>query len=99
IGPSKTMLKAYYKIILMLTGDLNSGIFGQCRNKSQNDLKIMQDFLSSGSTTTPDRGFFGEGDGLVEDTNSSPAGSSFLTNYLGTGLINPSYLNETGNIA
>ena len=98
IGPSEAMLNTYYKIMLMLTGDLNSGIFGPFTNKSQNDLKIMQDFLLSGSTTTPDRGFFGEGDGLVEDTNFG-AGATFLTNYLGVGLINPSYLNETGNFA
>ena len=65
IGPSETMLNAYYKIMLMLTGDLNSGIFGPFTNKSQNDIKIMQDFLLSGSMTTTDRGFFGEGDGLV----------------------------------
>jgi len=100
IGPSEDMLKAYYRILLVLTGDLNSSIFGPFTNKSQNDFKIMQDFLLTGNTSTPDRGYFAEGDGFVEaNAGVSGPGPTFLTNYLGVRLVNPSYLNESNNFA
>lgn len=98
-GPSEAMLNAYYKILFVLTGDLNSSIFGPFNNKSQNDYKIMQDFLLKGTDTypTPSRGFFAEGDGFVEANDASTAGFNFLTSYLGVELRNPSYLVESQN--
>src|SRR6185436_5038544 len=59
-GPSNEMLEAYYKILFFLSGDLNSSVWGPFNNKSQHDVKVVQDFLLSGNTTTPDRGFFAE---------------------------------------
>src|SRR5438093_10774352 len=47
--------------------------------------------------TGPNRGFFVEGNGFVE-ANSSGAGLSFLTNYLGVGLANRNYMAASGNI-
>ena len=63
------MLNTYYNIILTFTGDLNSAIYGPFNNKSQNDILVMQNFLLSGTGTTPataDRGFWAGGDGLAE---------------------------------
>jgi len=100
LGPSEEMLNSYYKILLVLTGDLNSSIFGPFNNKSSNDIKAMQDFLLSGSTATPNRGIFAEGDGLVEaNDGTSNATFNFNTNFLGVELKNPSYLAMSGNTA
>jgi len=98
-GPSEEMLNAYYKILLVLSGDLNSSIFGRFTNKSDNDYKIIQDFLLSGDVSSPNRGFFAEGDGFVEALDQSTAGFNFLTTFLGVELRNPSYLNESANFA
>jgi len=99
-GPSEDMLNTYYKILLVLSGDLNSSIFGPFSNKSANDIKIMQDFLLSGSTASANRGYFAEGDGFVEaNDGTSAASSNFITNFLGVELRNPSYLAESGNTA
>ena len=97
LGPSEAMLNAYYKIMLVLSGDLNSSIFGPFTNKSQNDYKIMQDFLLSGNTSSPDRGYIAVGDGFVEALEPTAAGFTFLTTYLGVEIRNSSYLIESGN--
>ena len=97
MGPSEAMLNAYYKILLVLTGDLNSSIFGPFADKSQNDYKIMQDFLLSGNSLSPDRGFFAEGDGLCESLDQSNEGFNFMTTFLGVELRNASYLITSGN--
>ncbi len=99
LGPSEAMLNAYYKILLVLTGDLNSGIFGPDTDKSQDDYRIMQNFLQSGNTLSPDRGIFMEGDGLVEAMDASNEGFTFMTTFLGVELRNVSYLIESGNTA
>ncbi len=96
-GPSEAMFNTYYKILLILTGDLNSSIFGPFTNKSQNDYKIMQDFLLSGNPTSPDRGLLAEGSGLVESLDQTSEGFTFMTAYLGVELRNDSYINESGN--
>jgi len=98
-GPSEEMLNAYYKILMVLSGDLNSSIFGPFKDKSQNDYKIQQDFLLSGNTSTPDRGYFAGGDGFVEATDDGGLGSNFLTGFLGVALRNPRYLIESQNTA
>ena len=91
-GPSLGMLEAYYSVILLLSGDLNSGILGPFNNFSNNDTKMLQDFLLGG-TTGSHRGLFIEGDGFVEDQD----GSTLLNNYLYVSLRDPSYLLLSGN--
>jgi len=99
-GPSEEMLNTYYKVLLVLSGDLNSSVWGPFNNKSQNDVKVVQDFLLSGNTSTPDRGFFAEGDGFAEAMDGTSAASfGFLTNFTGVELRNVSYLAESGNTA
>jgi hypothetical protein len=86
------MLEAYYSVILLLSGDLNSGILGPFNNFSNNDTKMLQDFLLGG-TSGANRGLFIEGDGFVEDQD----GSTLLNNYLYVALRDPSYLLLSGN--
>jgi hypothetical protein len=99
-GPSLEMLEAYYKILFFLSGDLNSSVWGPFNNKSQNDVKIVQDFLLSGNTASPDRGIFAEGDGFLEALDGTSNESfNFMVAYLGVELRNVSYLAESGNTA
>jgi hypothetical protein len=99
-GPSLEMLEAYYKILFFLSGDLNSSIWGPFTNKSQNDVKIVQDFLLSGNTSTADRGIFAEGDGFVEALFfTSAASDNFLSSYLGVTLRDASYSLFSNNLA
>jgi hypothetical protein len=71
---------------------LNSGILGPFNNFSNNDTKMLQDFLLGG-TSGANRGLFIEGDGFVEDQD----GSTLLNNYLYVSLRDPSYLLLSGN--
>jgi hypothetical protein len=97
-GPSLEMLEAYYKILFFLSGDLNSSVWGPFNNKSQNDVKIVQDFMLSGNTASPDRGIFAEGDGFLEALDGTSNESfNFMTGYLGVELRNASYLAESGS--
>jgi hypothetical protein len=96
-GPSIGMLEAYYKIILILTGDVKSGILGPFFDKSQNDVRMLREFMLGG-TSSDHRGVMIEGDGFVEDTDQSgPDQADFLHNYLKTSLRDPSYFAITNN--
>jgi hypothetical protein len=96
-GPSIGMLEAYYKVILLLTGDLNSGILGQFDDKSQNDVRMLREFMLGG-TSSDHRGVWVEGDGFVEDTDQSgPDQADLLHNFFKTALRDPSYFAISNN--
>ncbi len=99
IGPTEEMLNTYYKVLYMLSGDLNSKLFGPFKDRSSNDYKVMQDFLLSGNAQSVNRGLFAEGNGFVEATDDGGLGTNFLTGYLGVALRNPNYMAESQNTA
>jgi hypothetical protein len=94
-GPSIGMLTAYYKILLILSGDLNSTIIGPGLNFSANDALMIQDFLADG-TSGDHRGVFIEGDGFVEAAAVNPQ-KALMTNWFKVSLRDPSYLTLTKN--
>jgi len=96
-GPSPTMLTTFYKVLVTLTGDLNSSIWGPFNNKSSNDAGIMTSFATSGDPNDPNRGFYTSGDGWNEAAGG--AAYTFITSILGADLINVSYLAASGNTA
>jgi hypothetical protein len=96
-GPTQAMLNGYYRVLLTTTGDLNSSIYGPFANKSQNDILVMQQFLQSGNSASPNRGFYAVGDGFVE--HASGPGVNFMLNILGVDLISPNYLFVAANTA
>ncbi len=96
-GPSPVMLTSFYKVLVTLTGDLNSSIWGPFNNKSSNDAGIMTQFATSGDPVDPNRGFYTAGDGWNEAA-TGPA-FTFITTILGADLINVSYLAASGNTA
>jgi len=96
-GPSVTMMNKFYKVLFLLTGDLNSQIWGPFRDKSANDVGIMTSFATSGDPSDPNRGLYVAGNGWNEAATG--AAYTFITTILGADLINVSYLAASGNTA
>lgn len=92
-APTIDMLEAYYKIMMITTGDLNSAIFGPFNDKSSNDEGIIEQWLL-GATSTANRGLWLIGDGAVEATDGDP----WLNNF-SVSLASNSYLLASGNTA
>jgi hypothetical protein len=100
-GPTPEMLRAYYRTLTILTGDLNSGIFGPFVNRSQNDIAILNDYLITAGGTPQPRGIFIQGDGFGQSLKPSGAidpQSSFLTDKLGVVFRSASYQSLAGNL-
>jgi hypothetical protein len=100
-GPTPEMLRAYYRMVTILSGDLNSGILGPFVNRSQNDVMLLGDFLTAAGGTPQPRGIFVQGDGFGQSEKASggidPAHAVFLTDKLGLIFRNPSYQSISGN--
>jgi hypothetical protein len=75
-APTSEMLRTYYKVLLILTGDLNSGILGPFGDRGANDLDLLNKFMLVGLGNPPEKKvvLIG-GDGFVEsEWNSSHDG-------------------------
>ena len=104
-GPTPEMLRKFYRMMTILTGDLNSGLTGPFFNKSQDDIGILNDFLTGndlGSTSQP-RGIFIGGDGFVQDEDllngQNASHNLFVSTKLGVVLRNASYQAVSNNTA
>jgi hypothetical protein len=102
-GPTPEMLRKFYRMLTILTGDLNSGVTGPFFNKSQDDIGILNDFLTGndpGSTAQP-RGIFIGGDGFVQNEDllngQNASHGLFLSTKLGLTLRNGSYQAVSNN--
>jgi hypothetical protein len=94
------MLRAYYRTLFLLTGDLNSGILGPYVNRSQNDLAILSDFLTAATGLPQPRGILVQGDGFGQSERDNTEGlhSQFLTDKLGVVFRSGSYQSLSGNL-
>jgi hypothetical protein len=103
LGPTPEMLRAYYRLVLLLTGDINSGVFGPFVNRSQNDIALFNDYLTAASGSAQPRGLFVQGDGFGQSEKAAagidPAHAIFMTDKLGVVFRNPSYQSLAGNLA
>jgi hypothetical protein len=100
-GPTPEMLRAYYRIVTILSGDLNSGILGPYVNRSQNDVALLNDYLTAAGGTAQPRGIFVQGDGFAQSerqTGFDPVHTAFLTDKLGLIFRSPSYQSLSGNL-
>jgi hypothetical protein len=101
-GPSPEMLRAYYRVVAILSGDLNSGLLGPFVNRSQNDVALLSDYLVAAGGTPQPRGIFIQGDGFGQSENGSkgidPSHGTFLTDKLGVIFRSPSYQSLAGNL-
>lgn len=100
-GPTKEMLRTYYRVLALLTGDLNSGILGPFANRSQDDIDLLNDYLTNSGGTAQPRGFLVTGDGFgqseVQTGGVVASHTAFLTQKLGWSLRNASYQSVSGN--
>jgi len=94
MAPTPEMMETFYKLVLILTGDLNSGVFGPFNDRSQDDKGFLTTYLQ-GATLGAPRGLMIQGDGWAE----SEAGYPFLTDVLGVDLLWSSYLELSTNNA
>jgi hypothetical protein len=95
-GPTLAMLAAYYKILFIMTGDLQSGVLGPFRDRSSNDVKLLQDYML-GASTSAKRGVFISGNGFAESETDGGMHETMLSNYFGVTLRASSYLTFSGN--
>ena len=67
-GPSPLMLSTYYRMVMLLSGDLNLSILGPFANRSGDDVGLLENYLL-GSTIAKPYGLLAGGNGFVEDNN------------------------------
>jgi hypothetical protein len=96
LGPSDLMLSTFYRIVIIWSGNLNSGLLGPIKDLSSNDVLTLENFMQSGSSGN-DKGVFVEGDGFVE--SETDVHDLLLTNFLKVSLRDPSYEVLTHNAA
>jgi len=90
----------YYKMLFIMSGDLNSGILGPFPNRSQNDCGLLTNWLQNrAAPPAPLNGaFWAMGDGFVEDAvQEENCQFNLVTDYLGVDLDNPNYIVVSGN--
>jgi len=96
------MLRAYYRMVAILTGDLSAGILGPYVNRSQNDISLLNDYLTTVGGLAQPRGLFIQGDGFGQSEKATggidPAHTSFLTDKLGVVFRSTSYQSLAGNV-
>ncbi|MFM7231271.1 MAG: FlgD immunoglobulin-like domain containing protein [bacterium] len=100
-GPTPEMLRTYYRVVAVLSGDLTSGILGPFTNRSQDDIALFSDYLTNATGSAQPRGMFIQGDGFGQ-SEVAAAGiiashGTFLTDRLGADFRNPSYQSISGN--
>ncbi len=102
VGPTPEMLRTYYRQLLLLTGDLNSGILGPFVNRSQDDVTLLQDFMANTSGSATPRGVWAMGDGFAQSeilTGGVVAShTTLITTYFATQLRDGSYQSVSGNL-
>jgi hypothetical protein len=103
VGPTKEALRAYYRIIALNPGDLDTGgILGPYTNRSQNDIDILNDYLVTpvGGAGQP-RGIYVTSDGFafseVQAGAIDPSHLTFMSTKLGITFRANSYQFVSGN--
>jgi len=97
-GPSGLMLRQYYRILLILTGDLLWSI-GPYTDKGDNDVGLLQDFVGGVAGTSKPRAVWGMGRGLVEGLAAPGAAGhpTFAPTFFGANLVSNDYRSFAGN--
>ena len=94
-APTPEMLEAYYRILMALTGGLNTGaLFGPFDDRSQDDTEIIRLFVV-GASAGAHRGLFIQGDAAMEDMDLN--GNTVLAGLVSSSLREASYLRFSGN--
>jgi len=98
-GPTGKMLRQYYRILLILTGDLLAGNIGPYVDKGSDDTGLLNDFASAVEGTAKPRAVWVMGRGFVEGqaTGGGAAHLAWLNAYFGANLVSGDYRNYSGN--
>ena len=100
-GPTPEMLRTYYRMLLILSGDLNSGVLGPFVNRSQDDISLLNDYLTAAGGTPQPRGIFVQGNGFGQSEKGTggivPAHQVFLSDKLGLLFRNASHVALSGS--
>jgi hypothetical protein len=101
MGPTPEMLRAYYRVVAILTGDLIAGVLGPFTNRSQHDIALFNDYLVAAGGSAQPRGIFMQGDGFGQSEKAAggidASHTAFLSDKLGALFRNPSYQSLSGN--
>jgi hypothetical protein len=95
------MLREFYRLLVIHTGDINSGIWGPFQDRSDKEWDLVADFTTTAGGTTQPRGLFLQGSGFVEYAFNEDVGppSDFLTrlnNVFNVDYGDRSYTNISG---
>jgi hypothetical protein len=96
-GPTPEMMRTYYKMLFIMSGDLNTSFFGLDTDRGQDDIALVVDFLTFNANENQPRGLWVMGNGFVEANSVLPANQTFLTNNLAVSLRDPSYYALSGS--
>ena len=101
-GPTPEMLRTYYRLLFLMSGDLSGGILGPFVNRSQDDITLITDFLANTSGSPTPRGIFVMGNGFVQAETQAggiyPPHSTLLSDYLGVSLRSEAYRAVSGHV-
>jgi hypothetical protein len=95
LGPTPEMLRAYYRLVYVTTGAGETGVFGPFNDRSQDEVSLLNDYLTSSSGTAQPRGLYIAGSGFAQSETATsgtfPSHGTFLSSKLGASLRNSSY--------
>jgi hypothetical protein len=65
-GPTPEMLREFYRVLVIHTGDLNTAVWGPFLDRSDDDWGLVTDYTTVAGGTIQPRGVFLQGSGFVE---------------------------------
>ena len=98
-GPTPEMLRTYYKLLFLMSGDLNNAYFGAVTNRGQDDIGILHGLPDLRRGLAHPRGLWVMGDGFVESkTVSAPRTMRSWRTTWAVSLRDPSYYALSGSV-
>ena len=99
-GPTTEVLGAYYRQLLLFTGDLHEWILGRFPDRSQDDVHVLETFMLDATPFQP-RGVFIEGEGFAESESKNALidHATLLQSYLGLSVTAYDYRAYASNHA
>src|SRR5438445_3357500 len=95
------MLRTYCRVLYLVNGELRHNILGPLTDRSQDDVSMLEDFMTSPAGSPSPRGVFIEGAGFVESEIASGiqfmSHTTLIQQYLGTMLRTTDYATLSGN--
>jgi FlgD Ig-like domain len=96
-GPTPLMLRTFYRMMMISSGDLTSGILGPYPNRSADDVAMIIDFMQTAAGTPLPRGVLTNGDGFVESATQLGQ-TTLLSTFLAVSLRDPGYQTLAANL-